>query len=376
MTPLKALVEDVPFAIGYSIMPKTLGSLPMRERLIYEDSIGVEYEHPVVAAMKEDPEVLTLLEGAWEVDLPRFTPGQPPQSRDEIQDRKRLFRAQNNLAESRAPHMSDDSAIRVINNVFCETDPAPRRTEKIYRLKESFIARGRGFDAAVKHFIPVVIPRRNPPDPFGVLVLGMNNRRPFDRDYQSFINLLKSIIINNITSIVYPKLVRRITVDFENEARELERRAQEHETNAQRVEEVFKTCLTASPFGMGLWSRTGESTYTPTWTNDAWNDLMGIQAGDNPIVDMEKEKTGLNMDKWRVRIHPDDQHILQANWQALQQGTSLGNIQLRVLRDKPDDRTKREYQWIMLNSTHHYSRNSGVHTIGAWYMICRRNVQP
>lgn len=171
MTPLYSLTEDVPFVLAYSIMPKTLGSLPMQERLRYEASIGIEYSHPLVEELKQDRRVLRLLEGAWTEDLPRFKPGEPPQTRDEIHDRKVFFVARNNLPESRLPKAPNVSAaIQEFDHLQTDASVSPESPHGLLSLRQPVVIPGRGHDAPIKNMVVITVPRRTPPDPFGVLV--------------------------------------------------------------------------------------------------------------------------------------------------------------------------------------------------------------
>lgn len=355
MFPLKGLKEDVPFAVGYSVMPQTLGSLPMKDRLVYESSFGLEFGHPLIETLRNDERVIQLLQGAWTVDIPPFVPGMPPKSRDEVQDRRILYSARNRPTETRVTQgikrTSEENSDQADGG-------SPLPPGSLLELGEPIIIPGRGFDAYVSSVIVIVVPRRNPPDPFGVLILGMNPLRPFDREYQCAINLLKIIIINNITSIVYPKMMRRVA----DRLQMTEQRAQK----SVGIEQGLKNLVKVAPFGISFWSRVNGSTYRPDWNNDGWNDLFGINDGDNPSMDTEADKDGLNMRRFRFKVHPDDEPAMQASWQALLQGTATGQLEIRVLRNKPHEKTQWEFQWVLLQYTHHYHRESGLHSIGAW----------
>ncbi len=143
----------------------------------------------------------------------------------------------------------------------------PRELERFLHLVEPFVVPGRGFDAAIKSVIVIIVPRSLPPDPFGVLVLGINTMRPYDRDHQCFTNLLKSIVINNITAMVYPRQMIRVTDH-------LRQQAQQHE----RVKVLSKKLGRSAPFGFAFWTRINGSVYTQTWNKATWNQLFDTNA--------------------------------------------------------------------------------------------------
>jgi hypothetical protein len=149
--------------------------------------------------------------------------------------------------------------------------------------------------------------------------------------------------------------MRRVTDSLWQEAKQ-------HE----RVGILFKTLAASAPFGLAFWTRMNDSVYIPTWSNTAWNDLSFIREGENPTVDMEKEKERLPLSDWAVLIHPEDHHVLQANWQALMRGTTIGHMQFRVLRKHHAPNTEGAYRWLLMHSSHHYHSGSALHSMGAW----------
>ena len=375
VTPLDALVEDVPFVIGYSIMPQFIGELPMQERLIFERGIGVNSSDPIVQAMTNDKRISDLLEGAWNIDIPKYTPGVRPRARDETEDRMIQRRAQNHQSEAQPVQMSDHFAVRELTYLdAASTLSTPEISDGRYVMQSPLSVPGRGFGAPVTHFIVIAIPRRMPPDPFGVLVIGLNPMRPYDTQYRSFLSLLKSIIINNITALLFPRVVRKFSEENQMLAKEKQQitaKLQQITAEKQEFEDLYEAVtepLQMAPLGLAYWRRDEEATYVPMFTNRTWQKLLGINKGDTPTVNFERERDGIKLDRFRFRVHPEDESLLHQHWQALVKGENLGQLQVRTLRDKPGDETLREFQWVLLHYTHFYRRGSDSHWIAAWYV--------
>ena len=436
MSPLNELREDIPFAIGYSIMPEFIGELPMRERLWYEDSIGIEGAHPLIAAMKQDDRIIGLLQGAWDADVPKYVPGVSPQERDESHDRRILYNARDVLSAAQPMQLRESSTVSEISPLHAASSSSTlEASDNRFIMREPLTVAGRGFDAPRQHFIVIAMPRSVPPDPFGVLILGlilgMNPMRPYDTEYRAFFNLLKSIIMNNITSLLFLTVVRRFKYQLEcteyqlqftssqlrsmeqqlqatskqlqsteDRLRSSEQRLQSSEQRLQSLEsteqrlqstedrlrsaeqrvqsieqenkalatfqDAWKAVTKHVPVGFALWRRIKSAAYIPKSTNPGWNKLLGINEGDTPPIDMCAEDQRNGLEQFRFKVHPEDQEIVQVHWKALREGTNLGKLQIRVLRDKPDDETKREFQWVLLQYTHFYQRIRNEHWLGAW----------
>lgn len=103
---------------------------------------------------------------------------------------------------------------------------------------------------------------------------------------------------------------------------------------------LLKALATDAPFGLAFWTRTSNENFEPSWWNNAFLELFSVDANNLPSVDMNHERDGLKTDSWHIKIHPDDTHILQTNWQGLLRGKPSAPMQVRVRRHPPPDRSQ------------------------------------
>lgn len=93
-----------------------------------------------------------------------------------------------------------------------------------------------------------------------ILVLGINPRRPYDADYQNFVQGLSRTISSSLASVLLVNEQRRLA-QIESEKRE----------DAEQSEQLAKSILAMSPVGCFLMTMDGEMQYV----NDAWYAITG-----------------------------------------------------------------------------------------------------
>jgi PAS domain-containing protein len=111
----------------------------------------------------------------------------------------------------------------------------------------------------------------------GLLVLGLNPRRPYDGDYQQFISLLRQKLGTTLaSSILFEEEVRRGRNAIEQAAFD---RAWLSEQLALRTKEVdestrrFQTVAEVVPVGLAFATSDGHVTYA----NDTWYNITGVE---------------------------------------------------------------------------------------------------
>ena len=148
----------------------------------------------------------------------------------------------------------------------------------------------RGFGEAPEGAILCPIRPRVSTGVSGVLVMGLNTRRPYDREYSRFFRTLSYSVSTSLASIL---LVQ--------EQKQLARAASERTLQAQTSEQQAKAMLAMAPVGCFLVTLEGKMLYV----NESWMAITGYELSEH----FEKS--------WMSTIHEEDRPKMDLEWAKL-----------------------------------------------------------
>ncbi|KAI1392757.1 uncharacterized protein F4822DRAFT_425964 [Hypoxylon trugodes] len=168
----------------------------------------------------------------------------------------------------------------------------------------------------------------------GFIVMGVNPRRPYDEDYQLFINLLSRQLATSLASVVlFEEEIRRGQKAAQIAAADRQELTKQLHLRTQEVEESelkFTRMAEFAPVGMFIADEEGHITYS----NDMWWDIS-------------RHNRSSGVDTWMESVKDEDRPALQTIWRCL-------------LRDK-------------IAITHEFrfkcSRHEGENVIDTWVLM-------
>jgi PAS domain S-box-containing protein len=172
----------------------------------------------------------------------------------------------------------------------------------------------------------------------GFLVVGVNPRRPFDDDYNLFIQLLGRQLGTSLASVVlFEEEIRRgqkaaklAAEDRFNLSEQLAARTQE----ARDSETRFTRMAEYSPAGLFIADDEGRITYC----NDAWYEITRVP------------KEPLKTDKWIDYVKDEDQWIVQEHWKGLVDHADAINIEFRFKTPWEDRNGNKGDTWVLFSA--------------------------
>jgi PAS domain S-box-containing protein len=172
----------------------------------------------------------------------------------------------------------------------------------------------------------------------GFLVVGVNPRRPFDDDYNLFIQLLGRQLGTSIASVMlFEEEIRRgqkaaklAAEDRLNLSEQLAARTQE----ARDSETRFTRMAEYSPAGLFIADDEGRITYC----NEAWYEITRVPK--------EPQKT----DRWIDYVKEDDQWIVQEHWKGLVDHADAINIEFRFKTPWEDRNGNKGDTWVLFSA--------------------------
>jgi PAS domain S-box-containing protein len=196
----------------------------------------------------------------------------------------------------------------------------------------------RGFGDACRDVVVCPIHPTTGEAILGFLVVGVNPRRPFDEDYNLFIQLLGRQLGTSIASVVlFEEEIRRgqkaaklAAEDRFNLSEQLAARTQE----ARDSETRFTRMAEYSPAGLFIADDEGRITYC----NEAWYEITRVPK--------EPEKT----DKWIDYVKDDDQWIVQEHWKGLVDNADAINIEFRFKTPWEDRNGNKGDTWVLFSA--------------------------
>ncbi|KAF2006728.1 hypothetical protein P154DRAFT_481635 [Amniculicola lignicola CBS 123094] len=193
----------------------------------------------------------------------------------------------------------------------------------------------RGFGDACRDVVVCPIHPTTGETILGFLVLGINPRRPFDDDYNLFIQLLSRQLATSLASVVlFEEEIRRgqkaaklAAEDRFNLSEQLAARTQE----ARDSETRFTRMAEYSPAGLFIANQDGRITYC----NDTWYEISRVP------------KEPLKTDTWMDYVKEEDQQIIQDHWRSLVENAASINVEFRFKAPWEDRNGNRGDTWVL-----------------------------
>jgi PAS domain-containing protein len=348
-------VEDVPFALLYSILDNAQITSP--NRFVLEGAVGISADHPISNLIRVDSCFQTWVQEACVSGKPTIV------SYGELMHRmgnRQTLRRRGSQPELKCQPTDQDNT-----TAFASEDRGARpNSEPLSNLIESplksgnnktdnrFVVPGRGHDENISSVMILPIPRLSRPDTIGVVVMAMNPLRLYDSAYQSFIRQFTESVVRAVAAINVPQEQRR----HQQAAQEMSLRHAavsahllQRTKTAERTEARFRYLAEKAPVGMCLFGSERQA----IWANKAYLDHLNISNEElNPLT-------------WKASIHPDDHSLVDENWNRLESHLSVGPFELRIQkRDRPTNED--EYVWLLCDATAQYDETGKIETITSW----------
>ncbi|KAF1914208.1 hypothetical protein BDU57DRAFT_478050 [Ampelomyces quisqualis] len=172
----------------------------------------------------------------------------------------------------------------------------------------------------------------------GFLVLGVNPRRPYDDDYNLFVQLLSRQLATSLASVVlFEEEIRRgqkaaklAAEDRFNLSEQLAARTQE----AKESETRFTRMAEYSPAGLFIADHAGRITYC----NDTWYEISRVPK--------EREKTN----RWIDYVKEEDQKLIKDHWRRLVNNAAAINVEFRFKAPWEDRNRNKGDTWVLFSA--------------------------
>lgn len=172
----------------------------------------------------------------------------------------------------------------------------------------------------------------------GFLVMGINPRRPYDDDYNLFVQLLSRQLATSLASVVlFEEEIRRgqkaaklAAEDRFHLSEQLAARTQE----ARDSETRFTRMAEYSPAGLFIADHVGRITYC----NDTWYEISRVPK--------DPEKTN----NWMDYVNEEDQSLIHEQWKRLVENARAINIEFRFKTSWQDRSGNRGDTWVLFSA--------------------------
>jgi PAS domain S-box-containing protein len=196
----------------------------------------------------------------------------------------------------------------------------------------------RGFGDACRDVVICPIHPTTGETILGFLVIGINPRRPYDDDYNLFIQLLSRQLATSLASVVlFEEEIRRgqkaaklAAEDRFNLSEQLAARTQE----ARESETRFTRMAEYSPAGLFIADHAGRITYC----NDTWFEISRVPK--------EQDKT----DRWIDFVKEEDQGLIMDHWRRLVTNAAPINIEFRWKTPWEDKHRIQSDTWVLFSA--------------------------
>ncbi|KAI0966475.1 histidine kinase [Xylaria arbuscula] len=170
-------------------------------------------------------------------------------------------------------------------------------------LMDGFHLRGGGEPCRLVAIFPVH-PTTGSESVVGFMVMGINPRRPYDEDYELFINLLSRQLATSLASVVlFEEEIRRGQRAAQMALRDRQELTEQLHIRTREVEESelkFTRMAEFAPVGMFIADHQGHITYS----NDMWWDLS-------------RHNRSESVNNWMQSVKDEDRPALEAVWRQL-----------------------------------------------------------
>jgi PAS domain S-box-containing protein len=172
----------------------------------------------------------------------------------------------------------------------------------------------------------------------GFLIMGVNPRRPYDDDYNLFIQLLSRQLATSLASVVlFEEEIRRgqkaaklAAEDRFHLSEQLAARTQE----AIESETRFTRMAEYSPAGLFIADHAGRITYC----NDTWFEISRVPK--------ERNKT----DRWIDYVKEEDQQLIKEQWKLLVEDAAAINVEFRFKASWEDRNRNKGDTWVLFSA--------------------------
>ncbi|EKG18529.1 PAS domain-containing protein [Macrophomina phaseolina MS6] len=197
---------------------------------------------------------------------------------------------------------------------------------------------GRGFDDPVRSVVVCPIHPTTGESILGFLVLGVNPRRPYDDDYNLFVQLLSRQLATSLASVVlFEEEIRRgqraaklAALDRMELSEQLAARTQE----ARDSETRFTRMAEFSPAGLFIADSEGHIIYC----NDTWYEISRVP------------KDTASTDRWIDAVKPEDQQMVVNLWSTLVEKTEAVTAEFRFKAPWEDKNGNRTDTWVLFSA--------------------------
>jgi PAS domain S-box-containing protein len=185
-------------------------------------------------------------------------------------------------------------------------------------------------------------------DPLGFLVLGVNPRRPFDEDYNLFVQLLSRQLATSLASVVLfeeeikrgQKAAKLAALDRINLSAQLAQRTEE----ARRIENRFTYMANSSPAGLFIADSDGVMTYV----NDTWYEITGIPKDPTCAAN------------WLDYVKDADRDYVRDLWDSLSHTNVDVTAEFRFKSQWQDQSGNTSDVWVLFSAHPEYSHSYGT----------------
>ncbi|KAF2024184.1 hypothetical protein EK21DRAFT_94284 [Setomelanomma holmii] len=196
----------------------------------------------------------------------------------------------------------------------------------------------RGFGDACRDVVICPIHPTTGETILGFLVMGINPRRPYDDDYNLFVQLLSRQLATSLASVVlFEEEIRRgqkaaklAAEDRFNLSAQLAARTQE----ARESETRFTRMAEYSPAGLFIADHAGRITYC----NDTWYEISRVPK--------ERDRT----DRWIDYVKEEDQSLIQEHWRRLVDNAAAINVEFRFKAPWEDRNRNKGDTWVLFSA--------------------------
>ncbi|KAJ4292756.1 hypothetical protein N0V90_009419 [Kalmusia sp. IMI 367209] len=196
----------------------------------------------------------------------------------------------------------------------------------------------RGFGDACRDVVICPIHPTTGESTLGFLVMGINPRRPYDDDYNLFIQLLSRQLATSLASVVlFEEEIRRgqkaaklAAEDRFHLSEQLAARTQE----ARDSETRFTRMAEYSPAGLFIADHAGRITYC----NDTWYEISRVPK--------DAERTN----NWMDYVKAEDQNLIQEQWKRLVENATAINIEFRFKTPWQDRSGNKGDTWVLFSA--------------------------
>jgi len=196
----------------------------------------------------------------------------------------------------------------------------------------------RGFGDACRDVVICPIHPTTGETILGFLVMGVNPRRPYDDDYNLFVQLLSRQLATSLASVVlFEEEIRRgqraaklAAEDRFNLSEQLAARTKE----ARESETRFTRMAEYSPAGLFIADHLGKITYC----NDTWYEISRVPR--------ERDRT----DRWIDYVKEEDQVLIINHWKRLVDDAMAINIEFRFKAPWEDRNRNTSDTWVLFSA--------------------------